>query len=154
MVQYRFGSTAVMRYLVLCVVLSYIYAASLESAREIFTKQMEINKKCMAEGKLNESEINAKFRIGEVPEGEEVKCLLACIMKGMGYLTDDGKIDWSVMEDISRKQYTNPEDLQWALDDSAVCSKSVPQDLGNACEVAYNATNCFLEEARKRQAKL
>nr|XP_024215208.1 uncharacterized protein LOC106683985 [Halyomorpha halys] len=77
-----------MKYLVLCVVLSYAYAASVDTSKAILQKQFDVFRKCMVVGNVTESEVEVIFKKGEVPEGRKIKCLLGCFMKGMGYVSN------------------------------------------------------------------
>ncbi|XP_024219812.1 uncharacterized protein [Halyomorpha halys] len=140
-----------MRYLVLCVLLSYGYAASVEDpAEDIIMKEMEVKQKCMDNANVDEKEVKAILNQGELPAEQKIKCLFGCFMKGMGYLSDNGTIDWNIVDDINRKQNVSPEDLKKALEVSAVCRQLVPQNLGNLCDAGYAARKCFADEAKKR----
>uniref|UniRef100_A0AAT9TYW6 Odorant-binding protein 7 n=1 Tax=Eocanthecona furcellata TaxID=696902 RepID=A0AAT9TYW6_9HEMI len=139
-----------MKYLLLSAVLCYAYAASIDESKNLLKKELQVFGKCMAEGNVTESAVESIFKKGEVPETNQIKCLLACHMKGMGYLSDDGKMDWKKLDEINKIEYVDPEHVKKALEVDAVCSKKVPQNLANACEVGYAVTKCFLDEAKKR----
>nr|WVD93588.1 odorant binding protein 11 [Graphosoma rubrolineatum] len=139
-----------MKYFILSVFLCYAYAASLEESKKLIQNEIKIFQKCMVDGNVTESDVNVIFKKGEIPETRAIKCLLGCHMKGMGYLSDDGKIDWKKLDEINKIEYVDPAQAKKALEVGATCSKRVPQTLGNICDAGYVASKCFIEEAKKR----
>nr|AIU64827.1 putative odorant-binding protein 4 [Chinavia ubica] len=139
-----------MRFLILSVVLCYAFAADdKEESKKLLQLEHKIFLKCMADGNITESAVESIFKKLEIPDTRSIKCLLGCYMKGMGYLADDGKIDWKKLDEINKVEYLDPEQEKKALEVSVTCSKSVPQNLGNICDAGYAAGKCFLDEAKK-----
>nr|BCX55346.1 odorant-binding protein 10 [Plautia stali] len=138
-----------MKYLVLFAVVCYVYAGSIEESKKLIQNENKIFKKCMVDGNITESDVAVIFTKYELPETRAMKCVMGCYMKGMGYLTDDGKLYWNKLDEVNKIEYLDPAQLKKALEATSVCNKSVPQNLGNICDAGYAAAKCFLEEAKK-----
>ncbi|CAH1391408.1 unnamed protein product [Nezara viridula] len=141
-----------MKYLILSVVICYAFAASIDERNEskkLLQLEHKVFVKCMTDGNITESAVEDIFKKLEIPETRSIKCLMGCYMKGMGFLADDGILDWKKLDGINKVEYLDPAQKKKALEASETCSKSVPQNLGNICDAGYAAAKCFVGEAKK-----
>ncbi|KAL1138509.1 hypothetical protein AAG570_008572 [Ranatra chinensis] len=101
---------------------------------------------CNNEAKLEKEVILKILTEEELPANQNEKCFIACVMKDLGMIVD-GQFDAEETKRQNREKYTG-DDLIKADNTVQKCTDSIPKDLEDECELAFQLMKCKRDEKR------
>ncbi|KAL1138508.1 hypothetical protein AAG570_008571 [Ranatra chinensis] len=101
---------------------------------------------CNNEAKLEKEVILKILTEEELPANQNEKCFIACVMKDLGMIVD-GQLDAEETKKQNREKYTG-DDLIKADNTVQKCADSIPKDLEDECELAFQLMKCRQDEKR------
>ncbi|XP_014246947.1 uncharacterized protein LOC106665202 isoform X2 [Cimex lectularius] len=104
--------------------------------------------KCKTEFSLNESDFKEMLLKMKIPDTEQFKCMMACLLKEMGQY-HDGQFDLDAFEKFNRLKWRKRDQLEKAREVNVVCTQEALQDKDNECEMAFNLIQCLLRESQR-----
>nr|ARJ35772.1 odorant binding protein 7 [Cyrtorhinus lividipennis] len=139
-----------MKYFIVSVVLTLLAVVAVKAnEKKANEKVTEIFNKCRKNHPVTDEEVEQIKVKQEIPSSENVKCILACMLKEAKVLKD-GKYDEEnakLMADVLHKD--EPEHAEKSKEIIATCVKEVGIDATEECEYAYKMAKCGSEHAKK-----
>nr|ADK47525.1 odorant binding protein [Manduca sexta] len=106
---------------------------------------------CLKEYTITEDDIK-DLRAKKVPSGENAGCFLACMMKEIGVLNDEGMLEKGRAMELAKEVFDDAEELKKIEESMHSCSSVNSESVGDGekgCERAMLAYKCMVENASK-----
>ncbi|XP_026330999.1 general odorant-binding protein 28a-like [Hyposmocoma kahamanoa] len=131
---------------------SYIAQAMTDDQKaKIHEHFMTIGAECMKDNPITEDDMK-NLQSKQVPTGENVPCFLACVMKNVGVMDDQGMLQKETALELAKKVFDDPEELKNIEDYLHSCApinKESVSDGAKGCERAVLGLKCMMANAAK-----
>ncbi|KAE8573009.1 general odorant-binding protein 56h [Halyomorpha halys] len=99
---------------------------------------------CKTEHSIESGQIKEAVEHKKLPETENGRCFMSCVMEKMGVIKD-GKIDQERVLEINKMKFKNPESLEKANEVAKRCANVEGTD--ERCSLATEMVKCAMENA-------
>ncbi|KAM3962005.1 general odorant-binding protein 19d [Aphomia sociella] len=108
-----------------------------------------IGMECIKDHTISEDDI-MNLRGRKLPSGEKAPCFLACMMRNIGVMNDNGMLQKESALELARKVFNDDEEVKKIEDYMHSCShinSEAVSDGDKGCERAFLAYKCMMENA-------
>ncbi|KAJ0176171.1 hypothetical protein K1T71_008345 [Dendrolimus kikuchii] len=126
-------------------------AVTAEQKSKIHEKLEGIGLLCVKDNAITEDDITS-LRARKVPSGPNAPCFLACMMKEIGVMDSDGKIQKESALEIAKTIFEDSEDLKNVEDYLHSCAHINTEEVSDGdkgCDRAMSAYKCMTENSSK-----
>nr|QCZ25100.1 odorant binding protein 43 [Nezara viridula] len=108
--------------------------------KELHNVKVQVAMECAAVYPVENSTIRQIMTHDGIPDNQEVKCWLSCVLRNMGII-NNGKVDWKKAIELNKMVLKSDEDKVKIDQIFEICKKEVEQD-EDECQLAYNIAIC------------
>lgn len=136
-----------------CALTPYLVSAMTAEQKAIIHEHFEtIGKACNKDSTVITADDVVNLRARKMPSGPNAPCFLACMMKQIGIMDDNGMVQKENVLEMAKAVFDDPEELKAIEDYLHSCSQVNTESVSDGaagCERAMLAYKCMIENASK-----
>ncbi|XP_022826720.1 uncharacterized protein LOC111356549 [Spodoptera litura] len=148
-----FNSSVFVCCLCFCALTPYLASAMTAEQKALIHEHFEtIGKSCNKDSNMITADDIANLRAKKIPTGPNAPCFLACMMKQIGVMDDNGMVQKETALEMAKAVFDDPEELKAIEDYLHSCSHINTESVSDGaagCERAMLAYKCMTENASK-----